>query len=857
MTRADEAADPQRQRRRGARRADRRAARGGRRQHAAVVLRPARGRAQRRPAQGRRRADRGRDVPPRDGGQRALDRARPGVPPVVRPGHHHVPDGRPAAVRVRGEEEAARAARLRGARTGAEECAAGRPRQQAMHTRTSAAGALLAGLALAGAADAAPPAVSVDLHHRTLVVTRTADAEAIALRPAGRKLEIDAGRDGRPSSGSSAIASIASWSSGATGRELVVAGGDARDRLSFAAGRDGDIRFVRRRPRPAPARRHRAAGRHARRRRRHRGRRRRDRERVNDVDLDLAAADGAADRVVVEGTAAPTSRRSSADVPDASSAGSPRSSSAQRRAGRRARCGAAGRRRHQRRRGARGRAGHRARGRPGGDDGIDGGDGGDLVIGGGGSRHRRPEPRRRRRPARQRARRAALGPGRRVRRRGRPGRPDSLLFIGSADDETFTATADGRGVRFTRDVGGIVMDLRDVEHLETLADRGADRLSVGDLVRHGRRARRDQPRRRARLAGERRRGRRGRGPRHRGRRRAAADGRRDDRRARGPAGHRAHAPGRRGDGSPGGPGRRGRRRAGLHRAAGRADRGRLRGLSRGEQRVDRRAPAVAVVRRGHAAPPPAPRAVALPIAIPTPASRSIVTSFSASPIAARSDGASPSRAAAARTAPRLVDPRRGDLEVARVRERRRAPRRGAGRAARAARRSPPRSTAMHISLYGGPAPSGSSGVVRRRLVGQHRLLDRPRADRAHAPAVQLEPAGLDPVRTGERQHVGGDVAVERRAVERLDRAVRRPERERAVERDQRARRARARRRPARAPARCGRRRAGRAGRRPGRARTAATFAGERRCCGSSSVPSTSSTMPATGRSWSASVRLWS
>ena len=37
--------------------------------HAAVVLRPARGRAQQRQAQGRRRADRRRDVPPRDGGQ--------------------------------------------------------------------------------------------------------------------------------------------------------------------------------------------------------------------------------------------------------------------------------------------------------------------------------------------------------------------------------------------------------------------------------------------------------------------------------------------------------------------------------------------------------------------------------------------------------------------------------------------------------------------------------------------------------------------------------------------------------------------------------------------------------------------
>ena len=48
-------------------------------QHPAVVLRPARGRAQQRQAQRRRRADRGRDVPPRDGGQHVLDRPRPGV----------------------------------------------------------------------------------------------------------------------------------------------------------------------------------------------------------------------------------------------------------------------------------------------------------------------------------------------------------------------------------------------------------------------------------------------------------------------------------------------------------------------------------------------------------------------------------------------------------------------------------------------------------------------------------------------------------------------------------------------------------------------------------------------------------
>ncbi len=53
---------------------------------AAVVLHAARGGAQRRPADGRRRADRRRDDPPRDRGQPLLDRARPGVAPDARAG---------------------------------------------------------------------------------------------------------------------------------------------------------------------------------------------------------------------------------------------------------------------------------------------------------------------------------------------------------------------------------------------------------------------------------------------------------------------------------------------------------------------------------------------------------------------------------------------------------------------------------------------------------------------------------------------------------------------------------------------------------------------------------------------------
>ena len=58
----------------------------GARRHPAVVLRPARGRAQRRPPEGRGRADRRGDDPPRHGGQPLLDRARPGVAPDARAG---------------------------------------------------------------------------------------------------------------------------------------------------------------------------------------------------------------------------------------------------------------------------------------------------------------------------------------------------------------------------------------------------------------------------------------------------------------------------------------------------------------------------------------------------------------------------------------------------------------------------------------------------------------------------------------------------------------------------------------------------------------------------------------------------
>ena len=60
---------------------------------------------------------------------------------------------------------------------------------------------------------------------------------------------------------------------------------------------------------------------------------------------------------------------------------------------------------------------------------------------------------------------------------------DSLFFLGSDDAEAFAVTADRRRVRLTRDVGSIVMDLEDLEEIDTLAGRGADTFAVGDLSR--------------------------------------------------------------------------------------------------------------------------------------------------------------------------------------------------------------------------------------------------------------------------------------------------------------------------------------------------------------------------------------
>jgi Ca2+-binding RTX toxin-like protein len=59
---------------------------------------------------------------------------------------------------------------------------------------------------------------------------------------------------------------------------------------------------------------------------------------------------------------------------------------------------------------------------------------------------------------------------------------DTLLFNGSAGSEIFEASANGTRVRFTRNLGNIVMDLDDVENLDLKTLVGTDLLTVNDLT---------------------------------------------------------------------------------------------------------------------------------------------------------------------------------------------------------------------------------------------------------------------------------------------------------------------------------------------------------------------------------------
>lgn len=59
---------------------------------------------------------------------------------------------------------------------------------------------------------------------------------------------------------------------------------------------------------------------------------------------------------------------------------------------------------------------------------------------------------------------------------------DTMLFNGSAGAEIFDVSANGDRVRFTRNLGNIVMDLNDVERLDLNALGGVDSLTVNSLV---------------------------------------------------------------------------------------------------------------------------------------------------------------------------------------------------------------------------------------------------------------------------------------------------------------------------------------------------------------------------------------
>ena len=59
---------------------------------------------------------------------------------------------------------------------------------------------------------------------------------------------------------------------------------------------------------------------------------------------------------------------------------------------------------------------------------------------------------------------------------------DRLLFNGSAGNEVFELTANGARLRFTRNLGNIVMDVNDVEAVDLNALGGTDTVTVGDLT---------------------------------------------------------------------------------------------------------------------------------------------------------------------------------------------------------------------------------------------------------------------------------------------------------------------------------------------------------------------------------------
>ena len=62
---------------------------------------------------------------------------------------------------------------------------------------------------------------------------------------------------------------------------------------------------------------------------------------------------------------------------------------------------------------------------------------------------------------------------------GQGGR-DTMVFNGSDAAENFDISANGNRVRFTRDVGGVTMDLDGIEEIDLNALGGADTITVND-----------------------------------------------------------------------------------------------------------------------------------------------------------------------------------------------------------------------------------------------------------------------------------------------------------------------------------------------------------------------------------------
>jgi hypothetical protein len=62
---------------------------------------------------------------------------------------------------------------------------------------------------------------------------------------------------------------------------------------------------------------------------------------------------------------------------------------------------------------------------------------------------------------------------------------DTHVFNGSGGNEIFAASANGSRVKFTRNLGNIVMDLNDFEALDVNAEGGTDSVTVNDLAGTG------------------------------------------------------------------------------------------------------------------------------------------------------------------------------------------------------------------------------------------------------------------------------------------------------------------------------------------------------------------------------------